>query len=85
MLYTRTINIQGIRWDKERIVWIGYHKNKNNNDCLLIQIPKDIVFEILTYIRRASRKQIKQYRKHHAMEKNNQEEQEKNKEKQGAK
>ena len=31
----------------ERIIWIGFHKNKANNKCLIKTLPKDLIVYIL--------------------------------------
>ena len=31
----------------ERIIWIGYYKNKENNKCLIQTLPKDLIIHIL--------------------------------------
>lgn len=38
-------------WRKERIIWIGYHKNENNPSCQLIKLPKDLVYHIISFIK----------------------------------
>ena len=52
-------------WKIERIIWIGFynHSNdidddENNNDdpCLIGQLPKDIVYKILSFIRMQNNK-----------------------------
>lgn len=43
-------------WELERIVWIGYYKhdcdNNEDNPCLIGALPKDIVYYILSLIKR---------------------------------
>ena len=36
-----------LKWKYERIMWIGFHKNKENDECLIHQLPKDIVKKII--------------------------------------
>ena len=31
----------------ERIIWIGYYKNNDNNQCLMKKLPKDLILCIL--------------------------------------
>ena len=31
----------------ERIIWIGFYKNNENNKCLIKLLPKDLIIEIL--------------------------------------
>ena len=30
-------------WQTERIIWIGYHKNKDSQTCFFSKLPKDII------------------------------------------
>ena len=41
----------GITWDFERLIWIGFEKNQNNDECLLSQLPKEIIVHILTFLK----------------------------------
>ena len=41
-----TINTH-ILWQQERIIWIAFHKNEKNIKCLVPQLPKDVVKQIL--------------------------------------
>ena len=36
-----------VAWKQIRVIWIGYHKNNNNNHCLITLLPKDIVKKIV--------------------------------------
>ena len=36
-----------VSWKQIRLIWIGYHKNNNNNDCFISLLPKDIVKKII--------------------------------------
>lgn len=38
-------------WMQERVIWIGFQKNINNQSCYIARLPKVIVSKILTYIR----------------------------------
>ena len=31
----------------ERIIWIGFYKNKENNKCLIKTLPKDLINYVL--------------------------------------
>ena len=31
----------------ERIIWIGFYKNKDNDKCLIQTLPKDLILHIL--------------------------------------
>ena len=31
----------------ERIIWIGFYKNKENNKCLIKTLPKDLIIYML--------------------------------------
>ena len=37
-----------LKWDIERVVWIGYCKNENNAICYLSKLPKDLIKLILS-------------------------------------
>ena len=39
--------IQTLKWEHERIIWIAFHKNVNNDQCLLSHMPKDIIETII--------------------------------------
>lgn len=43
------ISYQKIEWEVERLVWIGYLKNDDNDDCFVSQLSKDLVCFILSY------------------------------------
>ena len=34
----------------ERIMWIAFYKNDNNNHCLIKKLPKELLFEILYFL-----------------------------------
>ena len=40
-----------IPWICERIIWIAYKKNEDNDECLLAQMPKDIFQLILSFVK----------------------------------
>jgi len=44
-------NILPIRWQRERQLWIGFKQNKENENCLIDQIPKAVLFHILSFLR----------------------------------
>ena len=37
-------------WIFVRVIWIGFHKNTTNKDCLMDSLPKDVVKLILTFV-----------------------------------
>ena len=39
-----------LQWEKERIIWIGFYNNDDNEKCLIRLLPKDIVFSILQFL-----------------------------------
>ena len=38
-------------WNHERLIWIGFYKNKSNHKCLVQCLPKDVVFYMLEFLR----------------------------------
>ena len=36
-----------LSWDIERIIWIGYYKNIDNDKCLITKLPKDVILHVL--------------------------------------
>ena len=38
----------------ERIIWIGFYKNKENNKCLIQTLPKDLIISILSFLGKQS-------------------------------
>ena len=42
---------QSIEWKVERQIWIAFEKNGDNDECLIQNLPKDIVHHILNYCR----------------------------------
>ena len=40
----------------ERIIWIGFYKNTQNNKCLIKTLPKDLIIEILYFLGKQSMK-----------------------------
>ena len=36
-----------VLWKQIRLIWIGYYKNNENNNCLIRFLPKDIVKQII--------------------------------------
>ena len=46
-LFYISLKSRRVDWKIERLVWIGYCKNTNNDKCLLVHLPKDIVKKIL--------------------------------------
>ena len=46
------IHYSQIQWKCERVIWIGFHKNiNNNNKCFVANLPKDIIYHILSFLR----------------------------------
>ena len=39
-----------IKWQIERIIWIGFLKNENNDECLIPQLPKSVVQAITQFV-----------------------------------
>lgn len=44
------VDIYGCPWALERLLWIGYHKNITNTECMIPKIPKSILWCILEYL-----------------------------------
>ena len=38
----------------ERIIWIGFYKNNENNKCLIKTLPKDLIIHILDLLGKQS-------------------------------
>ena len=43
--------VSPIEWDNERIIWIAYFKNNNNNHCLINKLSKDVVKYMLSFLK----------------------------------
>ena len=43
-----------VSWERERLLWIGYLKNYNNEKCWFGTVPKDIVRLIVSFFYQAS-------------------------------
>ena len=41
----------GIVWQHERLIWIAYYKNDENDQCLLKTVPKDVLVVIVLFLR----------------------------------
>ena len=41
----------GITWQFERLIWIAYKKNIDNDKCLLAQMAKDVITHILSFLK----------------------------------
>ena len=37
-------------WDTTRILWIGWYQNRENNQCLIKILPKDVLKYILSFV-----------------------------------
>ena len=44
-------NYGQIEWQHERLLWIGYYKNKDNDKCCINYLPKDILLMIMEYLK----------------------------------
>ena len=42
---------KSIEWTIERLIWIAFEKNDNNQTCYMAKLPKDIVFILLSFLR----------------------------------
>ena len=38
------------KWNIERIIWIAFYKNDENDKCLIDTLPKDIVEYVLSFL-----------------------------------
>ena len=38
------------QWNVERMIWIGYNKNNDNQQCFLPSLPKDVIRSILDFL-----------------------------------
>ena len=55
--------VHSIRWSDERIIWIGFYNNKNNNKCLIQLLPKDIVLLVLRFLKVESQSSLQNKKK----------------------
>ena len=39
-----------IDWSVIRLVWIGFCKNVDNDQCLLDKLPKDVIIHVLRFL-----------------------------------
>ena len=39
-----------LQWNIARIVWIGFYKNRENGNCFLDLLPKDVVKYIIKFL-----------------------------------
>ena len=42
-------------WNMERLLWIGFYKNNNNEYCFVRKFPKVIVYHVLCWLRMYAR------------------------------
>ena len=42
---------RSIRWNRERVIWIGYEKNDKNDECLVAKLSKDVIKLIISFLR----------------------------------
>ena len=52
------ISINYFEWKYERLIWIAFEKNRKNKNCLLPQLPKDVIKIILTFLKTTSLNQL---------------------------
>ena len=38
-------------WKRERLIWIAFEKNNDNDECLFGLLPKDIILEIIKFFK----------------------------------
>ena len=48
------VYIYYIEWDVERIIWIAFYKNNENNQCFVHQLPKDLIKHVLKFLGKIS-------------------------------
>ena len=41
------IIVESLSWKIQRILWIGFFKNVNNDKCMIPKLPKDVLQKIL--------------------------------------
>ena len=44
------VQIEEHKWKIERLIWIGYEKNSDNDKCLIAKLPKDLVKKCLSFV-----------------------------------
>ena len=44
------IFIHYIEWSQARIIWIAFHKNRENKKCLIANLPKDVVNHVFDFL-----------------------------------
>ena len=44
------MNLHQFPWKLERLVWIAYEKNENNENCLLATVAKDVILHIISFL-----------------------------------
>ena len=49
--YTILHNNGSLEWKKHRLLWIGYLKNVDNENCYLSKVPKDVIKYIVKFFR----------------------------------
>ena len=45
-----TFNIYKYFWTTERMIWIAFYKNNENDQCLINKLPKDLIIYILVLL-----------------------------------
>ena len=48
-LYELILPPESLEWIIERVIWIAFFKNKNNQDCLVSSLPKSLVYYLLSF------------------------------------
>ena len=38
------------KWKQERQLWIVFNKNKNNDQCLIKKLPKDVILYMISFV-----------------------------------
>lgn len=41
--------IKNVEWRRVRLIWIAYNKNRDNDECRLQRLPKDVILVILKF------------------------------------
>ena len=44
------VYIHYTEWNVERIIWIGFYKNNDNNECFIHQLPKDLIQHVFKFV-----------------------------------
>ena len=52
--FNLNISVCHVKATIERIIWIGFYKNKDNSKCLIQTLPKDLIIYILDLLGKQS-------------------------------